>query len=396
MAVTALLIPVLASSLGLMDVKSSLAGFADPLIFLFFGGFAMASALSSQGIDRWIAHRIIHIGGGDFLRVSYLLFCATALMSMWVSNTATTAMMLPLAVGILSHLPKEAGARNSIYLLLGIAYSASVGGIGTLVGSPPNGIAAAKLGLSFTDWMKFGVPAVLVLLPILIWVMKWHCKPEKVKIGRLAKMEFKFTRPRLFTLVIFLTTATCWILSGPLAKLLGISAAFDTLVVLVAVLALVACRVVQWKEIDRGTDWGVLVLFGGGITLSAVVGHTGASLFMARFFSGWVADWPLPLIIAAVICFTIFLSELASNTALAALMVPIFYSISGELGMPAGQLVLPLAIAASCGFMLPVGTPPNGIVFATGLIPQRTMVSTGLRLNFAAIVILTLLAQILF
>lgn len=397
LAITALLIPVLAASFGLMEVKAALEGFADPLIFLFFGGFAMVSALSSQGIDRWIAHRIIQIGGGDFIRVSFLLFGATAFISMWVSNTATTAMMLPLALGILGHLPdKSAGGRNGTYLLLGIAYSASIGGIGTLVGSPPNGIAAVKLGLSFTDWMKFGVPAVLILMPILMAVLKWYCGPEKLAIAKLARMDFTFTRARLVTLGIFALTAGCWIFSGPLSGWFGIAAGFDTLVILVAVLALVVFRVVQWKEIDRGTDWGVLILFGGGITLSAVVGQTGASLYMARLFSGWVAGWPLPLVIGALICFMIFLTELASNTALAALMVPIFFSVSGELGLPAGQLVLPIAIAASCGFMMPVGTPPNGIVFATGLIPQRTMVRTGVWLNLAAVVVLTLLAQFLF
>ena len=173
-------------------------------------------------------------------------------------------------------------------------------------------------------------------------------------------------------------------------------ASFDTLVALVAVLALVSTGVVRWKEIDKGTDWGVLILFGGGITLSSILGQTGASLFMARVFSEWVGGWPLPLIIGAVILFTIFLTELTSNTALVALMVPIFFSISGELGILPAKIILPLTIAASTGFMMPVGTPPNAIVFATGRIPQREMIRVGFVLNLAFVVALTVLAQLLF
>lgn len=397
LAITALLVPVLACAFGLMDVKASLAGFADPLIFLFFGGFAMASALSSQGLDRWIASRIVIAGRGDFLKVSYLMFGATAALSMWVSNTATAAMMLPLALGLVRQMPEgPAASRNAIYLLLGVAYAASVGGIGTLVGSPPNGIAAAKLGIGFVDWLKFGVPAVLVLMPLLVVVLKWMCRPQNLEMPRLERTSYQFTRPRVTALVIFAVTALCWIASEPLAKWLGVKASFDTLVALAAVLALVSTGVVRWKQIEKGTDWGVLILFGGGITLSAIIGQTGASLFMARVFTEWVGGWPLPLLIGAVVFFTIFLTELASNTALAALMVPIFFSISGELGILPATLILPMTIAASTGFMMPVGTPPNAIVFATGRIPQREMIRVGFVLNLAFVVALTVLAQVLF
>ena len=397
LAITALLVPVLGCVFGLMDVKSSLAGFADPLIFLFFGGFAMASALSSQGLDRWIAHRIVLAGKGEFVTICYLMFGVTAAISMWVSNTATTAMMLPLAIGILRHIPAGEGTpRNAVFLMLGVAYAASVGGIGTLVGSPPNGIAAAKLGIDFVDWLKFGVPAVLVLMPLLVVVLKWMCRPENIRLPDLGELDFHFDRQRVLALAIFLLTATCWILSEPLAKALGVKASFDTLIAIMAVLALVATGVVRWKEIDQGTDWGVLILFGGGITLSAIIGQTGASLFMARVFSGWVGGWPVPLLIGAVIFFTIFLTELTSNTALAALMVPIFFSISGELGIFPAELILPMTIAASTGFMMPVGTPPNAIVFATGRVPQREMMRVGLVLNLVFVVALTVLAQVLF
>lgn len=397
LTITALLVPVLACAFRLMDVKASLAGFADPLIFLFLGGFTMAAALSSQGLDRWLANRILRTGKGSFMTVSYLMFGASALISMWVSNTATTAMMLPLAMGILRHLPAEnQNAGNTIYLLLGVAYSASVGGIGTIVGSPPNGIAAAKLGMGFTEWVKFGIPAVLVLIPLLVVLLKTICRPERVGIPEMARLDFTFDRSRVVTLVVFVLTAMAWVCSGPLSKLLGVTGSFDTLVALTAIVALVATGVVRWKEIEKGTDWGVLLLFGGGITLSAVLGQSGASEFMARVFSGWVAGWPPLAITGAVILFTIFLTELTSNTALAALMVPIFFAIAGQLGIVPAELILPLAIAASCSFMMPVGTPPNALAFATGMVPQRQMIRVGFILNLSFTVALVILSRCLF
>ncbi len=393
LTITALLVPVVGCAFGLMDVKASLAGFADPLIFLFLGGFAMAAALSAQGLDQWLARRILRTGKGNFMSVSYLLFGVTALISMWVSNTATAAMMLPLAMGILRRHPSQ---RNTSYLLLGVAYSASVGGIGTIVGSPPNGIAAAKLGIGFTDWMKFGVPAVLILLPLMVIILKLMCRPENIVIPRSAREDFVFTRPRKLALAIFLVTAACWIGSSPLAKLLGVGGSFDTLIAMAAVILLATTGVVRWKEIEKGTDWGVLLLFGGGITLSTILGQSGASLYLARIFSGWVAGWPPLAVTGAVVLFIIFLTELTSNTALAALMVPIFFSIAGELGMVPASMVLPLAIAASCSFMMPVGTPPNAIVFATGQVPQREMIRAGFVLNLAFTAALVVLSRWLF
>ncbi len=397
LAVTALLVPVLGCLLGIMDVNSSLAGFSNPLIFLFLGGFAMAAAMSSQGLDRWLAGRILRAGGGNFMKVSYLLFGTTAVASMWMSNTATTAMMIPLVIGILGHLPPGTrNSRNSLYLLLGVGYSASVGGIGTIVGSPPNGIAAASLGIGFTDWMKFGIPAMLVLMPLLVVLLRAICKPERVTLRETVVPDFSFDRPRIMALAIFGLTALAWILSGPLSKACGVSGSFDSLVALAAIIALASTGVVRWKEIQTSTDWGVLLLFGGGITLGSILGETGTSLFMARVFSSWVTDSHPLVITGGVILFTIFLTELTSNTALAALMVPVFLTIAGQLGIVPATLILPLTIAASCSFMMPVGTPPNALVFATGLVPQRSMIRVGLILNLAFAAALLVLSQWLF
>ncbi|PID64271.1 MAG: hypothetical protein CR963_01020, partial [Gammaproteobacteria bacterium] len=169
LSATALFVPILAILTGVFDVKAALSAFAHPLIFIFFGGFALASAMAYQGVDRWIANRVVTAGRGSVLISASLLFGATAFLSMWMSNTATTAMMIPLVLGILAQAStgedEQAEHRTAIFLLLGVAYSASVGGIGTIIGSPPNGIAAKAMHISFIDWMKFGIPAVLVLLP---------------------------------------------------------------------------------------------------------------------------------------------------------------------------------------------------------------------------------------
>ena len=396
LGITALLVPILAAALGLGEVKATLASFAHPLIFIFLGGFALATTLSVQGLDRWLSDQISRLGRGRFLQVAIWLFAGTAFLSMWMSNTATTAMLLPLALGILTQCETE--HRNHTYfLLLGLAYSASIGGLGTIVGSPPNGIAAKQLGISFAQWMGFGVPAVLLLLPAMIAVLWFLLKPENLRLNHRHRpgSAFVFTRPRRVSLLIFALTALAWMCGAPLGRALGIEE-MDAWEAIAAVVALVASKVVSWKEIETGTDWGVLFLFGGGLALSAILGSSGASLFMARVLGGAIENWPFWLIVGAVVSFVIFLSELSSNTATAALLVPIFYSMAVEFELPAAQLILPLALAASCAFMLPVGTPPNAIIFGSGKVPQRQMMKTGIYLNLIFIVLITALSLLLF
>lgn len=397
LAITALLVPVLATFTGLMDLKSAMAGFADPLIFLFFGGFALASAMSAQGLDRWIANQLLWRGKGSFLKVSWLVFGTTTVLSMWMSNTATTALMIPLVLGILRKLPEgEGSGRNAIYLLLGTAYASSVGGIGSVVGTPPNGIAAKQLGIGFMEWLRFGLPSMFVLFFLMVLALRFACRPTQATFP-LPKFEgFKWSGTRIATIVIFVVTGLLWIAGEWIGKALGIVTSTDTVIALLAVIALVTFRTVSWKQIEGGTEWGVLLLFGGGIALSTVLDKTGASLFMAREIVELVQTWPLVLVIATSLLFVILLGEFSSNTATAALMVPIFHSIGLELGVAPAKLVIPIAIASSCGFMLPVATPPNAIVFATGRIPQRQMIKTGMLLDFLCLVGVTLLAWWIF
>jgi sodium-dependent dicarboxylate transporter 2/3/5 len=370
LAATALLVPILATLAGVLDMKSAMAGF-----------------------DRWIADSLLRAGKGSFLRVSTLIFCASAFLSMWMSNTATTALLIPLVIGILRHLPEGEGtARNAIYLLLGTAYASSIGGLGTIVGTPPNGIAAKQLGIGFLDWLRFGIPTVLLLLPLMVLALRLTCRPTAMSFPVPERTPFRWNGRRLATLAVFAIAGLLWISGEWIGKRVGITASVDTVIALLAVLALVIFRSVTWKQIEKGTEWGVLLLFGGGIALSSVLDKTGSSLFMAREIVGLVHPWPIALVIAASLLFVILLGEFSSNTATAALMVPIFHSIAVELGVPSAKLVIPIAIAASCGFMLPVATPPNAIVFATGRIPQRQMMKTGMLLDFLCLVAVTLLA----
>lgn len=393
LAVTALLVPVLGVMAGVMDLKSALTGFADPLIFLFLGGFALAAALAAQGLDRWIAHRIVRAGNGGFVRVSLLIFATTAGISMWMSNTATTALMIPLVLGILGHLDEtQRTPARTAFILLGTAYASSIGGLGTLVGTPPNGIAAAKLGIDFMGWLKFGIPCVLVLLPLMALVLMAMFRPGRARFAIPEIADFSWTRGRLLTMGVFFLTGIAWVSGGALAPMLGVANSFDTLVALLAIVALVAMRLVGWREIEHGTEWGVLLLFGGGIVLSNILDKTGASLFMAREIVMLVDGWPVVLVIGMALLFVILLGEFASNTATAALMVPIFFSVAGELDLAPAKLVIPMALAASCGFMLPVATPPNAMVFATGRIRQNDMLRAGLALDLVSLVAVTLLA----
>ncbi len=259
LASTALLIPVLAALTGTLDVTKSFSGFAHPLIFLFLGGFGLAAALSYQKLDQWLAQHLLKIGRGSFHVTAIALFLTSALLSMWISNTATVALLLPVALGILAHIKSTCGeadiARCSTYLLLGIAYSASIGGIGTLIGTPPNAIAAANLGISFSEWLAVGLPAVVILLPVLFIALRLLAKPGDVPHFKVEAPAFQFNTARILTLAIFLSAICGWLFSAPLATLFGTTHSFDTLVAICALLLLASCRLVRWKDVDRTRGW---------------------------------------------------------------------------------------------------------------------------------------------
>lgn len=395
--ITALLVPVLAMFMGILPGARALAGFADPTIFLFFGGFAMAGALHEQKIDIWLAGKILQMAKGSLGMALVLIFLATAFLSMWMSNTATAAMMLPLVIGLLDRVPPEKLKTTAPFAVLGVAYSASIGGMGTLVGSPPNAIAAHELGMGFAEWFRIAMPIVLVFGVVVFFLMYLFFRPRlglhvdmtpEEGNGAGARLNAKQVR----VLVLFVLVAGSWMCSSFLSAALGGIPAMDTLIALCAAVLLPLCGVINWGGIAKNTDWGVLLLFGGGITLSSILVQTGAAGFLADQVSS-IAMGQNPLIILLIISvFISSLTEFCSNTASAALVAPLMVTVAAAMGMSATPLVLLVGVGASCAFMLPVSTPPNALAYATGKFPQMTMVKMGLLIDGVLIIVKALWA----
>ncbi len=389
--VTALMVPLLAVIFQIPDMstKQALANFADPVIYVFFGGFALATALHMQRLDRKIAIWVLSLSRGNMFLSILMIFAVTALLSMWISNTATAAMMLPLAMGLMSHIDKEKDRKTYVFVLLGIAYCASIGGLGTPVGSPPNAIAVKALNLEFAQWMGYGIPIMLILLPAMVASLYWVLKPNfKEKVHLTEKEDIPWTLHRVITVCIFVVTALAWMFGSQISKLTGIKS-IDSVIALTAAIAVVVLGTVSWREIARNTDWGVLMLFGGGISLSVMMQKSGAATALGTGIET-IAGGTHPLVvIIAVTMLIVFLTEFTSNTASAALLVPVAASIAANMGLPEQVLVLIIGIGASCAFMMPVGTPPNAIVFGTGLIKQKEMIRAGMYLSLLSIVVIS-------
>lgn len=398
LALTALLVPLLAVLAGVSDLRTALAPFAHPIIFLFLGGFALAAALQQQGLDRALALAVLRLARGRRSVAVGLLFALTAFLSMWISNTATAALMLPLALGLLRSPAGDAptGPAEQAFVLLGVAYSSSIGGMATLVGSPPNAIAAAQAGITFAEWLVVGLPLVAALLPLMVAVLVLVLRPNLAGRADVPVERLAWTPERCVTVAIFAMTAAGWVGGASLARNLGVAADIDSLVALAALAALVGSRAVSWEQVERTTHWSVLLLFGGGLALSQVTESTGASQYLAQALMALLAGAPVWLVLASVVAFVVFLTELVSNTASAALLVPIFLGVGHALGLHPAILASAIAFAASCAFMLPVATPPNALVFGTGLVPQATMIRCGLVLNLVCIPVVSLAVTFVF
>ncbi|MCG8671152.1 MAG: DASS family sodium-coupled anion symporter, partial [Pseudomonadales bacterium] len=350
---TALLVPLLAVALGVFTVNDSLDKFSHPIIFIFLGGFTLAAALRKTQLDKVIASYILKVAQGRARIAIWLLFVATAVLSMWVSNTAVTAMMLPLAFGLIASLSKH-DIKTTYFILLGTAYSASIGGMATLVGSPPNAIAGAALNLTFVDWFSIGGPLVVIMLPILLTVLYWVIRPNLSASQTVKIASSKATNGSGIVILIFLATVGLWLLGKPIGTVLGIAKYFDAWVAISAIVALLVTRSLLWKDIEKGADWGVLLLFGGGMALGAVLKQTGASAFIATGMQGLLDGIPFFMFLVALVTFVIFITELTSNTATAALLVPLFITIAEQMGFEVSYIVMGIGFAASCAFMLPV------------------------------------------
>lgn len=389
---TALMVPVLGVALGLSTINNALTGFAHPVVALFLGGFALAAALGEHGIDRWLARKLLMLAGGRALPAALLLSLTTALLSMWISNTATTAMLLPIALGMSAPLA-EAHPRYRIFLLLALAWSANIGGMATLVGSPPNAIAAAALDWSFNEWLAVGLPVFLAMFPLALLVLYMVCRPEAnlPRVDVHDRVAFPSSYGARMTLAIFVFTVALWVLGAPLAEALAIEKGFDTWVAVLAIVLLGVTGCVSWAQVEQHANWGVLLLFGGGITLSTLLQSSGASAWLADGISGILPDGQTWLVYLILGTFVIFLTEMASNTASAALLVPLLMPVGAAVGADPVAVALLVAFGASCAFMLPVATPPNAMVYGSGFVPQKTMIRAGLVLNVIGALVLAVL-----
>lgn len=393
---TGLLIPVMAISMQLLSPREAFKEFANPILFLFMGGFVLAAALSRHSLDKMLAQKLIMLARGKFYRSAILLMLATALIASWVSNTSSTAMIIPLGLGMLALVKKNTVSAESKFLMLGIAYSANIGGILTMISSPPNAIGAAILKISFLNWMKYSIPIFIITFPVMVTILTLYFKPDKkMSIGA---MDFeKGTAAPLKTLtIIFLFTITLWMMEGILSPLLHIDNSFNSLVAIFAIFLLFITKVLTWEEIIKSIDWEILLLFGGGLSLGLLIDQSGLGAILITKVSSLITIVPMFMFLLAIVIFTIILTEFMSNTASAAMILPLLFSFSSQMHINALILVLPATIAASYGFMMPAGTPPNAMVFSSGFVPQRDMIKAGLLINVIFAIILTTFFYIIY
>jgi len=415
---TAMLPLILFPMLDITPLRQTAAPYADPIIFLFLGGFII-----STGMQRWSLHKrmglkaIAWIGTTPRLLIGGFLV-ATAFISMWVSNSATAMMMLPVAISVVALFDRlraedDISFRNlGLALLLAVAYGASIGGLATLIGTPPNALIVAYMArehgveIGFAQWMLLGVPLAAILLAAAWFVLcrrypvallEDHDASDAIAgqilvLGPISKAETRVA-------YVFALTALAWVTSPLLSGFIpGLS---DTMIAMVAALALfllpsgMPCksRLLDWEDL-RDLPWGILLLFGGGLALADAMGSSGLAAWLGDAM-GLLRGLPILLIIAAGVLFMIFFTELTSNTASAATFIPIGAAVAIGVGLDPLVLVVPMALAASCGFMLPVGTPPNAIVFSSGLVPIGQMAATGLWLNLVASFLILILSYLL-
>jgi len=378
--------------------------FGSPLILLLMGGFMLSTAMSDSGAHRRIALYMVNIFGGGNARGLVLGFmAASAVLSMWISNTATTLMLLPVALAVL----EQTDRSMNIPLLLGIAYAASIGGLGTPIGTPPNLIFMQvhldQFGStpSFPEWMTWGLPVVILMVPIAgLWLTRGVTLAEPVHLPRVGRMRPAEKR----VLSVFGLTAFFWVTRqapfGGWSELLNLPQANDASVALIAVVLMAALpngeggRLMHW-ETARKIPWGVLLLFGGGICIASAFVHSGLADNIAQEL-GTLMDLPLWLLILCMCLAVTFLTEVTSNTATSSLLMPLLAATATVADVDPMLLMVPAVLSASCAFMLPVATAPNAIIFGSGKIRIKDMARAGFVLNLVGAAVITVVCMIKF
>ena len=421
-SVTALLPIVVFPLLGLGTVKAVTAPYAHPLIFLFLGGFLLSISIQKWSLHTWIAHHVVRAAAGDTHRLIGGFMGIAAFSSMWLSNTATTIMMLPIAISMIDSadgtVAKAEADRFARCLLLGIAYAASIGGMGTLIGSPPNVFVASfiqqhfAVNLDFRTWMAAALPIVGLMLPLTWFALTRVLVPVRRDLVRGLKgfPPAAATWQSLhvgakWTAVVFVITVCAWIARPWLVELevsglCPLGGLTDTGIAMGAGLSLFAIPV-DWRQREFVMSWpdaetlplGTLLLFGGGLSLAAAITATGADRFIGAQLIG-LSGLPTWALIAALVAGVVFLTELTSNTATTTTLVPVLAASAMVLGLEPLAIIIVTALAASCAFMMPVATPPNALVFSSGRVSIPEMARAGLVINLLAIVVIVVAALV--
>ena len=417
-SVTALLPLLLFPLLDILPIAEVGANYGSPIIFLFFGGFVMALALEKVNLHKRIALTIINITGTTPDKVVLGFMIATAALSMWISNTASTVVMLPIAMSVIGLLLNDEDgftkkdSNFALSVMLGIAFSANAGGIATVIGTPPNSVMIGLLEneynieISFLKWMVIGVPfsAVLLIISYLVLV-KWMFPSGKLKFAaskNVIKDELTKLGPmggkEKMVLIIFGVTVFLWIFRTLINKILPDMGLSDTIISMLAAISLFAIPynlkkgdfLIHWGDTHK-LAWGILILFGGGLALAKGMNVSG----IVDLVANGIASSDISILVTAIllIILMLFMTELMSNVALVAVLAPVVAGIAIGLEIPILYLLIPVTIASSCAFMLPMATPPNAIVFASGYIKVHQMARVGLILNLISVALLVILFQ---
>lgn len=411
---TALLPLVWMPLVGIVDEKQVAARYADPIIFLFLGGFIVAQGMQQSGLHERLALRIVRLLGRTPSGLVGGFMLATAFISMWINNTSTTMMMFAVALSVVEWVRqacgREATHNFTLSLMLGIAYSASIGGVGTLIGTAPNALLAGFLrenysfSVNMLNWLSVGLPFVGLMLPFTwLWLTQIQFYAQNLHFGAVRdSLLQQVGGNRRWSLAeqcvagVFLYAVVGWLGREGIGRWLGVSIS-DTFVAVSAALTLfvLPARVKPYKPVldwrtAESIPWGVLILFGGGLALANAFETTGLAKAIGSAVSG-LSDLPVWLIVLGVAGLIIFLTELTSNTATTATFLPVVAAAAVGMGLDPRLLAIPVAVSASAAFMLPVATPPNAIVFASGEIKIAEMARAGLALNLFCIAVVTLI-----
>ena len=407
--------------LQVMPVKAVAQSYAHPTIFLFMGAFVLALAVEKWSLHRRIALTVLSKTGTDGRKLILGFMLAAALLSMWMTNTSTAMMLLPIAVSVAAMVAeKSVGVsdadkrRFQVSLLLGLAYATTIGGMSTIIGTPPNVLLAGFVEetygrqIAFFDWMLIGLPLALVLLPLGWFVLTRiafrvdvPASPEAAEVIRDMRIQMGvMSAPERRVGLLFLMVVTLWMSRKWLNTLSGLEGLSDAGIVMAAALLLFvipsekgsASRLMDWDDVAR-LPWGVLILFGGGLALAAQVSGSGLAVWLGESLLP-VANLGTFVLVVAAAGLVVFLTELTSNLATTATFLPVIAAIAAQSGIEPLVLCVPVTLAASCAFMLPVATPPNAIVFSSGVLTIPEMVRAGFFMNLVALVVLTLLATL--